>query len=112
MSRSVLITRHPDDCGELQRLVAGCGLAIHPYPVLRVEDVDDVEGWTTATDPTSHPDWVVVASPRAPQRWVDGCRSRDTEGLLELPVAVIGEGTVMALPVGIAVKVGSVQFDQ
>ena len=115
MTRFVLITRHPADCAELQDLVKKCDITLRPYPVFRLEDVDDEEGWeavlaggfhgnTTATyiaggTPAlqgSRPIWVVMASPRAPERFVRQCRERGAEHLLDLPVAVVGKGTARA----------------
>lgn len=96
MSRFVLVTRHPADCVELQVMVETAGITIRPYPVFRLEEVDDDAGWTTVLDAEKPPSWVLMASPRAPERLVHRCRERNAEHLLELPVAVIGEGTAEA----------------
>lgn len=96
MSRNVLITRHPADCETLQDLVRSSGITIRPYPVLRLEDVEDEAGWTAVRVDSTIPGWIVMASPRAPQRWVDQARQRGAADLLDLPVAVIGTGTAEA----------------
>ncbi len=96
MSRFVLVTRHPEDCAELQAMVAPAGITIRPYPVFRLEEVDDDSAWNTILDGRKQPDWVLMASPRAPERFAEHCRRRGAEHLLELPVAVIGEGTAEA----------------
>jgi len=99
MSRFVLITRHPADCAELQKRLSPCGITLRPYPVLRLEDVEDEAGWewlmrTIADD--DRPGWTILASPRAPKRFVEQCRRRGAEALLELPAAAIGDGTARA----------------
>jgi uroporphyrinogen-III synthase len=99
MSRFVLITRHPADCTELQELLAPSGITLRPYPVLRLEDVGDDAGWTSIVQEPSageRPRWLVMASPRAPKRFVDQCRKRGAGQLLEIPIAVIGGGTAAA----------------
>lgn len=96
MSRFVLITRHPSDCHELQSLLTPCGLTLHPYPVLRLEDVDDSAGWDAvirAARATATRTSLVLASPRAPERFVLGCRARGLEHLLALPAAAVGPST-------------------
>jgi len=98
-ARYVLITRHPADCAELQAFLDPCGLTVRPYPVLRLEDVNDDAGWQEllgrrSDEPT--PTWIVMASPRAPHRFARGCRDRGAENLLELPAAVVGTGTAKA----------------
>ena len=45
MTRQVMITRHPRDCVELAELLLPAGLTVAPYPVMRVEDVGDEQGW-------------------------------------------------------------------
>lgn len=100
MSRFVLITRHPADCGELQALLDGSDLKLRPYPVLRLEDVEDDRGFAdaaAAVPPSDSPAWLVFASPRAPQRFVSACRRRGAEHLLDLPIAVVGSGTARAV---------------
>ena len=136
MSRFVLITRHPADCAELQDLVKDSGVTLRPYPVFRLEDVDDDGGWNAVLSPSGpsgpthdesrqdacstnardgllgglpacpdpvpdrsgkdSPSWVIMASPRAPERFVRQCRERGAEHLLDLPVAVVGKGTAKA----------------
>jgi len=96
MSRFVLITRHPADCTELQDLFKDSGVTLRPYPVFRLEDVDDEAGWTAALSEDSQPTWLIMASPRAPKRFVGQCRKRGAEHLLEMPTAVVGEGTAAA----------------
>jgi len=94
VSRFVLITRHPADCVELQELITPCGLTLRPYPVLRLEEVVDDAGWDAVarSRPRTGP-WIVLASPRAPQRFVRGCRERGLEYLLKLPAAAVGSST-------------------
>ena len=98
MTRTVLITRHADDCDELAALLEPHGLTVEPYPVLRVEAVDDASGWTAAAAASGagRPTWVMMASPRAAARFVEHCRQRDLDALLDAPVAVIGDGTAAA----------------
>jgi uroporphyrinogen-III synthase len=95
MSRFVLITRHPAECAELQEMLAPAGITLRPYPVLRLEDVEEDGGWVAA-EQCDHTAWVAMASPRAPERFVRQCRERGAERLLDLPVAVVGEGTAEA----------------
>lgn len=96
MSRFVLITRHPADCAELQDHLSPCGITLRPYPVLRLEDVDDDAGWAAILGGDEPPDWIVMASPRAPSRFVEQCLERGGHRLLTIPVAVIGQGTAEA----------------
>ena len=99
MSRYVLITRHPTDCVELQGLLSACGLTVRPYPVLRLEDIDDDTGWDAVSRSQAAveaPAWLVLASPRAPERFVRGCRERGLENLLDLPAAAVGPSTARA----------------
>lgn len=96
MSRFVLITRHPADCAELQDLVKDSGVTLRPYPVFHLEDVDDEAGWTAALSEGPQPTWLIMASPRAPKRFVGQCAHRRAEELLDLPVAVVGKGTAKA----------------
>ena len=96
MSGFILITRHPSECDDLQSLIDPCGLKIRPYPVLRLSDVHDDEAWTSVTD--RQPDlgrgaWLVMASPRAPERFVAECGRFGANTLLELPVAAVGTST-------------------
>jgi uroporphyrinogen-III synthase len=96
MSRRILVSRTEEDCAELAALVAGHGVEIVPFPVLSLEEVDDVSGWRLALAPDDGPSWLVMASPRAAERFVGRCAERDADRLLELPLAVIGEGTAAA----------------
>jgi uroporphyrinogen-III synthase len=96
-----MITRHHQDCHELQELVSSCGIVVKPYPVLRLEDVEDAKGWRAAllalSSDTSHAAaWLVLASPRAPARFAAQARSRAAEQLLDLPVATVGKSTAAA----------------
>ena len=96
MSGFVLITRHPSECRGLQSLLDPCGLKLRPYPVLRLSDVHDEKGWKTVMERV--PDfergaWLVMASPRAPERFVAECDRRGGNTLLELPVAAVGNST-------------------
>lgn len=96
MSRYVLITRHPSDCVELQELLSPYGLTLRPYPVLRLENIEDVQGWNAimtlppAPEPRAR---LVLASPRAPGPFVRGCRKRGIEHLLKLAAAAVGPST-------------------
>ena len=99
MSRFALITRHPSDCAELRGLLEPCGIKLRPYPVLRIEDSNDDEGWRAAADQTTGLDnspWLVLASPRAPRRFVVNCAKRDLEILLAIPAAAVGPSTAQA----------------
>ncbi len=99
MSRYVLITRHPSDCTELQSLLSPCGITLRPYPVLRLEDVDDTPAWSRVATLDSdgiQPTWIVLASPRAPRRFVAACRRHDAAKLLSLAAAAVGTSTALA----------------
>jgi uroporphyrinogen-III synthase len=99
MNRFVLITRHPSECSELQTLLEPCGLRLRPYPVLRLVDVDDDPAWTeliTTWRDQAEAVWVVMASPRAPNRFVHLCREHGAEHLLALPTAAVGSSTAAA----------------
>jgi len=96
MNRFVLITRHPADCAELQGLLKDSDISLRPYPVFRLENVDDEAGWTAALSEDPQPSWLIMASPRAPQRFVGQCAHRRADELLDLRVAVVGEGTAKA----------------
>jgi len=83
----------------LQTLLAPFGLTLRPYPVLRLEEVDDGPGWAAvegSAQSAKARTWVVLASPRAPERFVRGCRERGLDGLLELPAAAVGPTTARA----------------
>ena len=99
MKRYVLITRHPTDCVELQGHLAPCGLTLRPYPVLRLEDVVDDSGWDAvdrSLAATDGPAWLILASPRAPERFAEGCRKRGLDQLVALPAAAVGPATARA----------------
>jgi uroporphyrinogen-III synthase len=99
VSGFVLITRHPSDCAELQALLDPCGLKLRPFPVLRLSEVHDEEAWAELMErlldllPAA---WLVLASPRAPERFVSECRRLGVEDLLELPAAAVGASTAAA----------------
>jgi uroporphyrinogen-III synthase len=99
VSGYILITRHPSDCHELQSLLDPCNLKLRPYPVLRLSDVDDEEAWHALLERfpgAVAPAWLLLASPRAPQRFVAACRQRGAERLLDLPAAAVGTSTADA----------------
>jgi uroporphyrinogen-III synthase len=99
MTQYALITRHPAECGGLQKQLSPHGWGVLPYPVLRVEDVSDVEGWRDANallEDWGDSLWVVMASPRAPERLVQQARERALDRLLSLSMAVVGDATAAA----------------
>ncbi len=99
MSGFVLITRHPSDCAELQALLDRCGLRLRPFPVLRLSEFDDDGAWRTLTarlTDLADTGWIVLASPRASNRFVEACRRHAAGALLERPVAVVGPSTAAA----------------
>lgn len=100
MTRTVLVTRHADDCRELEALLSPCGIAVLPYPVLRLAEVDDADGLTAAVAAVSAPSgelaWLLLASPRAAPRIAHRARARDARRLLDLPTAAVGEATARA----------------
>jgi len=99
VSSFVLITRHPSDCGELQALLDPCDFKLRPYPVLRIADVHDEKAWRQVTDRLPNltaSAWLVMASPRAADRFVGECRRHDADRLLDLPVAAVGASTAAA----------------
>jgi uroporphyrinogen-III synthase len=97
VTRWVLVTRAPADCVELQERFTGTDLRVRPYPVLRIEDVSDDHGWQRAADIARSPGaWLVLASPRAPERLRRLAEARGMEHVLELPVAAVGSGTAQA----------------
>ncbi len=99
MTGTVLITRQAGDCDQLAALLAPCDIRLLPYPVLVLEDVDEPGGWSRAEAGLvggDRPLWIVMASPRAPSRFVDQSRRRDLVELLAAPVAVVGDGTAAA----------------
>ena len=99
MSRAVLVTRHPSDCVELQRLLDPAGIKVRPYPVLRIEEFDDLDGWRTVLALLARPDirpWLVMSSPRAPQRLIRFARHHGAKHLLDCSVAVVGDATAEA----------------
>jgi uroporphyrinogen-III synthase len=96
VSPFVLITRHPSECAKLQSLLDPCGLKLRPFPVLRLANVHDEGAWSTVMErlpELGRGAWLVMASPRAPERFVAECDRLGIEGMLELPVAAIGAGT-------------------
>jgi uroporphyrinogen-III synthase len=97
VTRWVLITRTPADCSDLQRMLEGSDIRLRPFPVLRLEDVTDDPGWQAAVEAARSPGaWLVLASPRAPERLARQARERGASELFELPVAVVGTGTERA----------------
>jgi len=99
VTKYVLITRHPAECRDFHNLLQPRGYAARPYPVLRVIDYDDPEGWRGAhalleEAPTAL--WLTLSSPRAPERMVQQARERGADRLLELPMATIGDATAQA----------------
>jgi uroporphyrinogen-III synthase len=99
MSGFVLITRHPSDCTELQSLLDPCGLKLRPYPVLRLSEVHDEEAWSgvmARLPEIGRNAWLVMASPRAPERFVTLCRRLGVNELLKRPTAVVGTSTASA----------------
>jgi uroporphyrinogen-III synthase len=97
MTRYVLITRHPSDCQELAELLEPHGIALRPYPVLRLEDSHDAEAWSAVVDAGhDHIHWLVLASPRAPSPFAEACRRMEMSSLLELPAAAVGSATAAA----------------
>lgn len=99
MSRFVLITRHPSDCGELQNLLDPCGLKLRPFPVLRIAEVHDENGWREVSKrlpELSEASWIVMASPRAAKLFADGCRQNKAGSLLGRPTAAVGTSTAAA----------------
>ncbi len=99
MSRAVLVTRHPADCRELQQLLTPAGITVRPFPVLRIEEVDDNDGWRTVLSLLSQPGvkpWLIMSSPRAPQGLVRMARHHGAKHLLTCPIAVVGDATAEA----------------
>jgi uroporphyrinogen-III synthase len=99
VTRYVLITRHPTDCAELQALLEPCGIKVRPFPVLRLSDFDDTKAWAKARELASRledPTWIVMASPRAPERFVAACRRNHCDRFIELPAAAVGTATADA----------------
>jgi uroporphyrinogen-III synthase len=99
VSGFVLITRHPFDCGELQAMLDPCGLKLRPYPVLRLNEVHDEEAWGVVVERLpglAVTAWLVLASPRAPERFAAACKKLGVEELLDLPAAAVGTRTAEA----------------
>lgn len=100
MKPTVLVTRSREDCTRLEELLTPCGLAVKPFPVLRVETVEDARGWKAVKRLLASPEpgtgWIVLASPRAPSRLVAQAGERGAEALLRWPVAAVGTGTARA----------------
>jgi uroporphyrinogen-III synthase len=96
MTRFALVTRHPAECAELRGLLSPHGWSVRPYPVLRVEDVNDDTGWAAAQRLVAERGravWLALTSPRAPNRLVRQSARRGVESILELPIAAVGPGT-------------------
>jgi uroporphyrinogen-III synthase len=99
VTKYVLITRHPAECRKFHNQLQPYGFAARAYPVLRVLDVDDTEGWRGAHALLEdRPDllWLVLSSPRAPERMVRQARERGADQLLEVSIATVGEATAQA----------------
>ena len=99
MTRYALVTRHQDECADLQRLLEQHGCGLRPYPVMRISDVSDVEGWRTAhslLEDWGERLWLTIASPRVPARLAQLARERGLDRLLALPIAVVGDATAAA----------------
>jgi len=67
--------------------------------VLRIEDSVDDDGWQAVTNQVAAMDncpWSVLASPRAPRRFVMNCVRRNLEILLRIPAAAVGPSTAQA----------------
>jgi uroporphyrinogen-III synthase len=110
--RTILITRTPEDCRQLQQLVQPCGLRLHPYPVLRRIEISDDAGWslveqwwTRASTCDRAGAWLALASPRAAAPFVAEAQRRSLSELLTIPVAAVGTGTAAAATeAGLAVQ--------
>jgi uroporphyrinogen-III synthase len=64
-----------------------------------LEDIVDDPGWdvlSRALPEIETSGWLILASPRAPERFVRGCRERGLEKLLDLPAAAVGPSTARA----------------
>ena len=99
MTRAILVTRHPTDCRQLEELLRPAGITVRPYPVLRLEESDDPRGWAALRRLLADggaPGWIVMASPRAPERLTRQARGRDEEAILTWPIAVVGDATARA----------------
>ncbi len=111
MSRRILVTRSEEACGSLQELVAGCGIIIVPFPVLRFEPAGDEAGWSRLGAALNDPDfpedrWILLASPRAPERLTAEARQRGFGAVLSWPAAAVGTGTARAArQAGLTVRV-------
>jgi uroporphyrinogen-III synthase len=76
-----------------------CGLKLRPFPVLRLNEVDDEVTWNQVTERFAEltaAARLVIASPRAPERFAAACRRHGVEELLELPASAIGTATAEA----------------
>ncbi len=109
MRPTVLVTRSREDLRKLEALLEPCGLAVKPFPVLRVETVEDGRGWKRVERLLARsgatPGWIVLASPRAPSRLVEQARRHGAGALLEWPAAAVGPGTAgAAREAGLAVE--------
>lgn len=98
----VLITRAPEDCRLLQRLVADRGIVIEPYPVLRFEPVAVADQWREAVQAEAvnrrggGPIWLVLASPRAAEPLRAQAERFGATAMLDHPVAAVGRATAEA----------------
>ena len=102
MIRRVLITRAAEDCRHLQDLIGDRDLVIEPYPVLRFEPVELVEGWgralqaQAAASERGQKQWLLLASPRAPQPLCEQAPRHGGETILALPAVTVGRATAHA----------------
>lgn len=99
MTRHLLVTRHPDECRELAARLAPAGWTVRPFPVLRLEEIEDAEGWSAAAAWEASElrrAWLVVASPRGPRRFVRRAEELGLRRLLDLPTAAVGDATAEA----------------
>jgi len=97
---TVLVTRTPAECAGLAAALEPHGIEVKPYPVLRVEEVEDGPGWRRLAEALEgagpRPTWLALASPRAPGRFVAAAGRHGLRTLLELPAAAVGAATARA----------------
>lgn len=100
MERYVLITRTAKDCKDLQALLEDADIRPRPFPVLRLEEHVDRPGWKRVQRRLSSTKdgrtWLLLTSPRAPNRLVAQARSREADQLLAWPTATVGPSTSRA----------------
>ncbi len=101
MRRRILVTRTREDCERLQSLVAGAGIEIEPFPVLKMETVRDDAGWKdvaplAGNQPPAASGWVLFASPRAARPFTDQVDELGLAALAAWPAAAVGPGTARA----------------